>query len=69
MNYRPTLEEARTIAKSGDYKVIPISCENLFGYLYTNRIAQKIEESQQALLHAGKRGGFAEMGEIHLSRI
>lgn len=27
MNFRPTLEEARTIAGSGEYKVIPVSCE------------------------------------------
>ena len=59
MEYRPTLEEARRIAREGTYKVLPVSCEILadlgMGFLRWDRTAvfsddPRLEGACQALM-------------------
>ena len=52
MEYRPTLEEARRIAREGTYKVLPVSCEIL-----VSSIAEAVERGDfdaGVLIHEGR---------------
>ena len=43
MEYRPTLEEARRIAREGTYKVLPVSCEILADLCTPIEVMQKLK--------------------------